>query len=85
VYRRIRVPEVWICDEAELAILVLQPDGRYARSTTSASFPFVSAAEIHDWVSRPQAMSDTEWMNALHRWVRRTLKPRVRRPAGDAG
>ena len=41
VYRRFRVPEVWICDESELVILVLQPNGRYAASPTSASFPFL--------------------------------------------
>ena len=45
VYRRFRVPEVWICDEAELVILVLQPNGRYAESATSVPFPFLSAAE----------------------------------------
>ncbi len=85
VYRRLRVPEVWICNEAEMVILVLQPNGRYARSATSAAFPFLSAAEVYNWVGRPQTMSDTEWMNALHRWVRRTLKPRVRRQAGGPG
>ena len=85
VYRRLRVPEVWICDESELVILILQPNGKYARSPTSAAFPFLSAAEVYDWVSRPQTTSDTEWMNELHRWVRRTLRPRFRRQPGNAG
>lgn len=82
VYRRIRVPELWICDEAELVILILQADRKYARSRTSAAFPFLSASEIHDWVSRPQSTSDTEWTRDLRRWVLRTLRPRVRRQAG---
>jgi Uma2 family endonuclease len=85
VYRRLRISEVWICDEAELVILVLQPNGRYAASPTSASFPFLSATEVFGWVSRPRTVSDTEWMNDLHRWVRRTLKPRVRRRANEPG
>ena len=85
VYRRLRVPEVWICDATELVILILQPNGRYDKSPTSASFPFLSAAEIYDWVSRPQTVSDTEWINSLRRWVRRTLKPRVRKQAGGPG
>jgi Uma2 family endonuclease len=85
VYRRLRVPEVWICNESELVILVLQPNGRYAVSSTSASFPFLSAAEIHDWVRRPETGSDTEWILELRRWVRRTLKPRVRRQAKGSG
>jgi Uma2 family endonuclease len=84
VYRRFRVPEVWVCDEAELIILILQPDGQYAPSSTSAAFPFLSAAEIHDWVTRPQTAFDTDWMNEFQRWVRRTLRPRVRRRAGNA-
>src|SRR6185312_16014107 len=51
VYRRIRVPEVWICDGAELVILVLQPNGKYSASTTSAAFPFLTADEIHERMS----------------------------------
>lgn len=79
VYRRLRVPEVWVCDEAELVILVLRADGRYSRSATSAAFPFLSAAEIHGWVTQPQSAGELEWIMALRRWVGRTLRPRVRR------
>jgi Uma2 family endonuclease len=82
VYRRIRVPELWIYDEADLVILILQANRKYSRSATSAAFPFLSASEIHDWVSRPQSTSDTEWTKDLRLWVRRTLRPRVRRQAG---
>ena len=64
VWRRFKVPEVWVCDEDELRILVLQPNGRYAQSPTSASFPFLSAAEIFDWVRRPQTASELEWLKA---------------------
>jgi Uma2 family endonuclease len=85
VYRRIRVPEVWICDEAELVILVLQADGKYSRSTTSMVFPFLSAAEIHGWVSQPQSAGELEWIMALRRWVRQTLRRRVRRQAEKLG
>jgi len=79
VYRRFKVPEVWVCDEAELVILILQPNGRYAASATSAAFPFLSAVEVFDWVRRPQTVADTDWIKEFRRWVRRTLKPRVRR------
>jgi Uma2 family endonuclease len=85
VYRRIRVPEVWICDEAELVILVLQADGLYAPSATSAAFPFLSAAEIHGWVSQPQSAGELEWITALRRWVARTLRPRLGRQAVNPG
>jgi len=84
VYRRFKVPEVWVCDESGLVILVLQPSGRYAASETSASFPFLRADEVGDWVRRPQTVSDTEWRKELRAWVRKTLKPRVRRPNPNA-
>jgi Uma2 family endonuclease len=85
VWRRFKVPEVWVCDETELRILVLRPNGRYAGSPTSASFPFLSAAEVYDWVSRPQTQSDFEWLKQLRMWVRRTLKPRFRRISPNSG
>jgi Uma2 family endonuclease len=85
VYRRLRVPEVWICDDAELVILVLQPNGQYAQSQASAIFPFLSAAEVYAWVQRPQTVPELEWIEDLRRWVRRTLKPRVRRQDQNTG
>jgi Uma2 family endonuclease len=85
VYRRFKVPEVWVCNEAEHVILILQPNGRYAVSPTSASFPFLSAVEIYDWVSRPRMASETEWVKELRTWVKRTLKPRLRRHGDKDG
>jgi Uma2 family endonuclease len=78
IYRRFKVPEVWVCDESGLVILVLQSNGRYAESPNSVAFPFLSAAEVYDWVRRPQTGSDTDWIKELRSWVKRTLKPRVR-------
>ena len=78
VYRRFKVPEVWVCDESGLVILVLQSNGRYVESATSANFPFLSSSEVFEWVSRPQGEFDNDWINDLRSWVRRTLKPRVR-------
>ncbi len=77
VYRRLKVPEVWVCDESELVILILQPSGRYAPSARSAAFPFLAAAEIYDWVTRPETDSDTEWVTELRAWVKDTLVPRA--------
>jgi len=85
VYRRFKVPEVWVCDEDELIILVLQANGRYARSPASAALPFLTAVEIYDWVRRPHSAPEMEWLKAFRRWVRRTLKPRVRKQDQDGG
>jgi Uma2 family endonuclease len=76
VYRRLGVPEVWVCDEAVLAILVLGDDGRYARSPTSRAFPFLAAEEISDWVRRPQTESELRWLKDLRRWASETLPTR---------
>ena len=76
VHRRLGVPEVWVCDLFELTILVRQPNGRYAESATSAAFPFLTAAEVSDWVHRPQSSTETEWLRDVHRWVSETLPAR---------
>ena len=43
VYRRLGVPEVWICDGRCFSILVLQADRTYAEVSTSASLPMLTA------------------------------------------
>jgi Uma2 family endonuclease len=82
VYRRLGVPEVWAFDAPVLHILVLGPNGRYAESATSRAFPFLSAAEIAGWITRPVEGSETDWMLDLRAWVRDVLVPRVRTPEG---
>jgi Uma2 family endonuclease len=76
-YRRLGVPEVWVCFKKKLRILALQYNGRYAKVPTSVAFPFLTADEIYSWVSRPQIDSETEWCLAVRRWVAETLMPRV--------
>ena len=76
VYRRFGVPEIWLCDVESLRILRLQPNGRYAEAAASLSFPCLTAAEIFSWVSRPQTVSETEWVKDLRRWVHDVLAPR---------
>ena len=76
VYRRFRVPEVWICDENQLTILVLQPSGQYASAERSHAFNFLTASETHSWVSRSQDSSDTAWIIDLRRWIAEVLAPR---------
>jgi Uma2 family endonuclease len=87
VYRRFRVPEVWICDENQLTILVLQPDGQYVPSERSHAFGFLTASETHSWVSRSQDSSDTAWIIDLRRWIAEVLAPRYqeqKKPAASA-
>ncbi len=76
VYRRFRVPEVWICDENQLTILVLQQNGRYVPAERSLVFNFLTASEIHSWISRSGYDSNTAWAIDLRRWVAEVLAPR---------
>jgi Uma2 family endonuclease len=78
VYRRFRVPEVWVCDPDRLMIMVLQSDGSYAPSERSHAFKALTADEIHAWVSRSQDESDTAWIKELRKWVVEVLAPRHR-------
>jgi Uma2 family endonuclease len=84
VWRRFGVPEVWVYDADALHILALQANGRYAERVQSMAFPFLSAAEVFGWVSRPQVGSETDWIKELRRWVRETLVPRARDARGGA-
>jgi Uma2 family endonuclease len=81
-WRRLGVPEVWICDETELQVLVLQQNGRYAPSEKSTVLPPVSAAEVFEWVARPNSELESEWRNALVRWVRQVVLARAKSAPG---
>jgi Uma2 family endonuclease len=78
VYRRLGVPEVWICEVRRFTILRLEANGQYEESQCSRAFPVLTAGEIHAWVSRQNDESDTAWTKDLRRWVREVLVPRHR-------
>ncbi len=78
VWRRFGVPEIWVQEKDRLLILVLQTDGRYEPSDSSAAFPFLKASEIQEWVNKPQGDSETSWIKELRQWVAGTLVERRR-------
>jgi Uma2 family endonuclease len=80
--RRFGVPEVWVCDSDGLRILVLRANGRYFAAKKSKVFPFLTAAEIFEWVDRPGIGYSTPWVKELRRWVQEVLVPRVRGQGG---
>lgn len=83
VYRRLGVPEVWVCAEAGLTILLLDERGAYAASETSRAVPGLAASEAHSWVVRDDFPDDFEWRQALRRWVVEVLAPRRGRSGDD--
>jgi len=75
VYRRLQVPEVWVCDGRGLTILVLQPSGQYDPAESSLALP-VSAVEILEWATERIGDDDNAWSKSVRRWVRETVAPR---------
>ncbi len=87
VYRRLRVPELWVAYEQRFEIFVLGKQGgryRYTPAERSLAFPFLTAAEIADWIARPWGEDETPWMQEVHRWVLETLAPRVAQAGPDS-
>jgi Uma2 family endonuclease len=82
VWRRFGVPEVWVCDATGLRILLLQANGRYAESESSAIYPFVTKTEIFEWVTRSPETPELEWSREARRWVQEVLVARVRGQGG---
>ena len=71
------VPEVWVCDEASLRILVLGEDRRYREADRSVALPFLTGEEIHSWVIRDDCDTMTDWCRTLRQWVETVLVPRT--------
>jgi Uma2 family endonuclease len=78
VYRRFRVPELWICDERDLTILRLGDDGHYTAVERSLALPTLAATEVHAWATRDEDEDDWAWLMALRKWVAEVLVPRHR-------
>ena len=60
VYAALRIPELWRYNGQQFEVLVLQADGSYASSLTSAAFPGFSPANFHPFLSMHPALLDTE-------------------------
>jgi Uma2 family endonuclease len=78
VYRRLGVPEVWVCTEAESTFLLLDERGDYAASRASRAVPGLAVAEALPWAVRDDFADDFEWRQAFRRWVAEVLAPRRR-------
>ncbi|MCA1685752.1 MAG: Uma2 family endonuclease [Planctomycetia bacterium] len=85
VYRRLRVPEVWVCDGQSLRILKFGDDNRYAEAGASAALPFLTADEILGWVQRPESGKGSRWRLEIRRWVAETLAARQLPRRADSG
>lgn len=79
IFAALGIPAVWRHDDVKLQFLLLQPDGSYQPSDLSRSFPYLSASEVDEFVSRGKAMNQTPWIKSFRAHVRDQMMPR----AGD--
>lgn len=73
VFAAFKVPEVWRYNGRELRVYALTPEGQYAQSLQSPSFPFLPLAEFERFLARRDESDETTWIRAFRAWVRETL------------
>ena len=83
VYAALGVPEIWRYTTKRLIVLLLQPDGTYAESPTSAVMPFLPMGEIDRFARDHVSNNDTSWARGFRRWVREHLVPRYQQWLAD--
>lgn len=69
IYAALGVPELWRYLNERLTVYVLQPDGTYAVSTFSPSFPDLALSEIERFMHQRHGTSETEWIRSFRDWV----------------
>ena len=78
IYANLRVPEIWRFDGDTLTVLLLDREGNYSPSETSAAFPFLPMNELAAFLRGYALGDDTRWGRTFREWVRTTLLPRYR-------
>ncbi|MGH7176050.1 MAG: Uma2 family endonuclease, partial [Tepidisphaeraceae bacterium] len=68
VYAAIGINEVWTYDGKALLTYVLQNDGNYAGSQTSAALPFLRPADLQGFLDRFAEMDQNSLMRAVRSW-----------------
>jgi Uma2 family endonuclease len=83
IYAALQVPEIWRYDGETLRVELLQPDGTYAASETSLSFPFLPLEEVVRFLQQGEAMDHAEWERAFRAWVHAELVPQYAAERGN--
>lgn len=78
IYAGLGIPEVWKCDGERLSVFLLQGDGSYLESGTSASFPFFEVDALARFLARRHDASQTALMREFRDWVRSDLGKHAR-------
>jgi Uma2 family endonuclease len=75
IYAALGVAELWRYLKERLTVHVLQPDGTYAISTVSPSFPDLPLSEIERFMHQRHGTSETEWVRSFRDWVAQRYRP----------
>ncbi len=69
IYQAMGVPEVWLCRQEELTILILQA-GKYQHQATSRAFPAISMEQINQWIQLRKTGTDLTVIRAVRQFCR---------------
>lgn len=75
VYAALGVPELWRFDGEAMSVLVLGPDGAYAPSAFSPTFPSLPMDELAAFLLDHRRGDDTRWAREFREWARRVVVP----------
>lgn len=77
-WQNLGAPELWVYygRRGALSILHLNDQGRYVEATSSRAFPFLTTAEVRDWVAQELPEPGGEWERRFSEWVRNELARR---------
>lgn len=79
IWGRLGVPETWVyrVRKRTLAFLRLDEQGRYVEAPASRFLPFLTAADILQWVHDDRHEPGSRWERRLRAWVRDDLARQV--------
>jgi Uma2 family endonuclease len=81
IYAALKVPEIWRFNGEDLHVELLQSDGTYRPSETSAAFPFLPVVELLRFVALSEEVGLMRTLKLFGEWVREQSFPTL--PGGD--
>jgi Uma2 family endonuclease len=70
VYASLGIPEVWTHDGKSLRVRILDADGRYQPSETSAALPLLPIGEVSSFLDRRHLLDETALIREFRAWAR---------------
>lgn len=69
IYQAMGVPEIWLCRQEQLTILVLEGDG-YQSQRVSRAFPEISTTQLNQWIQFRKTGTDLTVIKAVRQFCR---------------